>query len=146
MKSLWIILFTMSTLLCAETPEQTARRVMEDFFRAWNTGEDAELRKVQNFPFITIGANGRASVAMKAEEFTQNFPALRQNESWARSTLDSVKVLPVEAPDKLHIVVTYSRYKADGSKYMTGETFYILTKQDGRWGMQLRSTLSQRKP
>ena len=132
--------------LDAQTPEQTARQVMEEFFRAWNTGEDAELRKVQNFPFVTIAGNGRAVIAMKPEEFTQNFPALRQNEGWAKSTLDKIDVLPIAAPDKIHLVVTYSRYKADGSKYMTGETFYILTKQNGRWGMQLRSTLGQRKP
>jgi hypothetical protein len=134
------------TMLDAQTPEQTARAVMEEFFRAWNTGEDAELRKVQHFPFITLGANGRTSIAMKAEDFTQNFPALRQNEGWAKSTLDGIQVLPVAAPDKIHLVVTYSRYKADGSKYVTGETFYILTKQNGRWGLQLRSVLGQRKP
>ena len=145
MKLLGLLLLAM-TALDAQTPEQIARQVMEDFFRAWNTGEDAELRKVQNFPFVTLAANGRAVIAMKPEEFTQNFPVLRENEGWAKSSLDRIEVLPISAPDKIHIVVTYSRYKADGAKYMTGETFYILTKQNGRWGMQLRSTLAPRKP
>lgn len=143
---LWTLALVTMAALDAQTPEQTARQVMEEFFRAWNTGDDAELRKVQHFPFVTLGANGRTSIAMKAEDFTQNFPALRQNEGWAKSTLDGIQVLPVAAPDKIHLVVTYSRYKADGTRYMTGETFYILTRQNGRWGMQLRSVLGQRRP
>jgi hypothetical protein len=141
-------LILLGTAMCmvAQDTDKTARSVMEPFFVAWNKADNVELRKSMNFPFVTLGRNGAAQIAMKAEDFTQDFDALRRNENWASSTLDAIDVTPGSTADKIHIMVTYSRYLKDGKRYMTGRTFYVLTRQNGHWGMQLRSPMAPKTP
>ncbi|MEE8397746.1 MAG: hypothetical protein V3S89_01990 [Desulfobacterales bacterium] len=64
---------------------------------------------------------------------------LAENEGWDRSTLDTMEV--IHASDvKVHFKIEFSRYKADGSKYAVHKSLWIVTKRDGRWGIQARSS------
>jgi hypothetical protein len=43
---------------------------------------------------------------------------------------------------KVHFDVAFSRYKADGAKYATYQSLWIVTKKDGQWGVQARSSFA----
>ena len=43
-------------------------------------------------------------------------------------------------PDKLHIAVVFTRFREDGSVLARYESLYVVTKQDGHWGVQARSS------
>jgi hypothetical protein len=43
---------------------------------------------------------------------------------------------------KVHFDVVFSRYKADGSKAATYQSLWIVTKKDGQWGVQARSSFA----
>jgi len=45
-------------------------------------------------------------------------------------------------PVKVHFEVVFSRYKADGSKYATYQSLWIVTQRDGTWGVQARSSFA----
>lgn len=45
--------------------------------------------------------------------------------------------------DKIHVDTKFTRYRADGSRIGAFESLYILTKEDGRWGVKLRSSYAQ---
>ena len=39
-------------------------------------------------------------------------------------------------PDKVHVVVVYSRYDADDELIRQFDSLYIVTRADGRWGIR----------
>jgi hypothetical protein len=70
-----------------------------------------------------------------------NFEGLTRSEGWARSSLDSVTMRQND-PIKVHFEVVFSRYKADGSKYATYQSLWIVTSVNGEWGVQARSSFA----
>lgn len=127
-----------------ETPGQAALSSLDEFINAWNTADNAKLRKTLNYPFFTLFRPGELDIAEEAEQFTTDFQRMREQQNWARSTFDESKVLAI-ADDQVHIQTTYSRYNSEGKKYQTGHVFYIVTNHDGHWGMQFRSGLPSRE-
>jgi hypothetical protein len=57
---------------------------------------------------------------------------------WARTAWDYVELVDA-GPDKVHFRVQFTRYRADGSAMVSYKSFYIVTKQNERWGIQGRS-------
>jgi hypothetical protein len=62
-------------------------------------------------------------------------------DGWARSQWDERTPIHVGS-DKVHLKVAFSRWRADGSLIGRFETIYIVTLQDGHWGMQARSSFA----
>jgi len=126
--------------------EAAAKESLEAFIAAWNMGDDVQLRKTMNFPFVTFGAGQAVRVAERAEDFTQGFEQMRQK-GWARSSFDfdSFTVYGSSA-EKVHCEIGFSRYRADGTPYFTGRVMYVVTNQDGHWGPQLRTAGSPVTP
>ena len=118
--------------------ELAALGALNDFIEAWNTGDNAALRKTLNYPFLTLFRPGQLEIAEEPGQFTTDFQRMREQQNWARSTFDKSKILAV-TDDQVHVETTYSRHNTQGEKYQTGRVFYIVTKQDGHWGMQFRS-------
>ena len=65
----------------------------------------------------------------------------RAGDGWARSTWDERTPIHV-GKDKVHLKVKFSRWRSDGSLLGTFETIYIVTLQDGHWGIQARSSFA----
>jgi hypothetical protein len=53
----------------------------------------------------------------------------------ARSRWDERTPIHVGS-DKVHLKVKFSRFRTDGSLLGQFETIYIVTRQDGHWGIQ----------
>jgi hypothetical protein len=118
--------------------ERAAQQALDDFLSAWNNADIDAVRATLNYPHITIGPAGQVLVAGTPADFRTDFAAMREREGWHSSTFDSFETIAT-SPTKVHCQVLFSRYHADGSKYGTGRVLYIVTNQDGHWGMQLRS-------
>jgi hypothetical protein len=43
-------------------------------------------------------------------------------------------------PDKLHFAVRFTRFREDGSPIASYESFYVVTRVAGHWGVQARSS------
>jgi hypothetical protein len=121
---------------------EAARAALDVFLAAWNAADNAALQRAVNYPFVTVGPAGQTHVAAKPEEFTTNFDRLRQTEGWASTTWDGFHVVSA-GEAKVHCVVDYTRYHADGAPYLRGRILYIVTDHGGHWGMQYRSTITQ---
>jgi hypothetical protein len=127
--------------------EAEAKNALDAFITAWNTGEDANLRKTMNFPFVTFGGAGAVRIAERPEDFSQGFDRMREREGWARSSFDFDSYSVVKSwADRVHCEIDFNRYKADGTRYGGGRVFYIVTNRNGRWGVQLRSGGSRSTP
>ena len=119
--------------------ETEARAALEEYFLAWNAADNDAVAAISNFPRLTLGQNGLVVVRASAEEIFVDFEVLRQS-GWDHSTLDLAEAVHV-SPEKVHFRVVYTRYAADGRPYITTPGLYVMTRQDGHWGLQLQSVL-----
>ena len=44
--------------------------------------------------------------------------------------------------DKVHVNTRFTRYRADDTKIGVYDSVYVVTKQDGHWGVQARSSFA----
>jgi len=121
--------------------EADARAPIEAFFEAFNARDNDALKKTLHYPHVRINETGTVVVWKDASEAGTNFDGLSRAEGWVRSTLDSV-TLRQNDPVKVHFEVVFSRYKADGSRYATYQSLWIVTNVNGEWGVQARSSFA----
>ncbi len=124
----------------AQDVEVEARAALEEYFRAWNAADNDAIATISNFPRLSLGGNGQVVVRESPEDITIDFDLLRQAEGWDHSTLDLMDTVHV-SDDKVHFRIVFSRRRADGSAYRTVPGLYVVTRQDGHWGLQLQSVL-----
>jgi len=127
--------------------ESTARKALEAFIAAFNTGDDAKLRTTMQFPFVSFTGGSQVLINTIPEDFSQGFEGLREQEGWDSSSFDynTLKIF-LSSEDKIHLSVDYRRYKENGNRYATGTSLYIVTQKDGSWGLQFRSGIDRKTP
>ncbi|HEY8120662.1 MAG TPA: hypothetical protein VII78_05045 [Myxococcota bacterium] len=124
----------------AETPEQAALRTLDAFMAAFNARDVEAWIGTLHFPHVRI-ASGRVAVFADAAAFRAGFEFARfaEQTGWSRSEWTERRVIQA-GPDKVHVAVVFTRYRADGSVLSRFESLYIVTRLDGRWGVQARSS------
>ena len=116
---------------------EEAKQAMEDYFAAFNAQDVEAIRRHLHFPFSWI-INTRVRPVAKASDFESPTQTLIETEGWHHSAFDYIE--PVQVwENKVHFKLAYSRFKADGTRYMTHEALWIVTKVEGRWGICLMS-------
>ena len=120
--------------------ERLARAALDAYFQAWNDADNDGVAAASNFPRLSLGSNGQVVVRDGPQEIAIDFDALRQAEGWDHTTIDLIEAVHVSV-DKVHFKLVTSRRRADGSAYRTAPALYVVTRQDGHWGLQLQSVL-----
>jgi hypothetical protein len=70
----------------------------------------------------------------------RNIPALAAA-GWHHSGWDHRNVIH-ESEAKVHLDVQFTRYREDGSVIGVYPAVYVVVNQDGRWGIQCRSSFA----
>ena len=118
--------------------EEQARKVIEDYFPLFNNHDVRGLLRVVNFPHIRVTSS--ATVIIPSQSEWKGHPTPLES-YWHHSALDSLSFVQSDAT-KAHALVGFSRYKADGTKYVSYSTLWVVTHVDGHWGIQVRSTFA----
>ena len=134
------VMLALGAPLAAQDDLTDARAALDEYFRAFNAEDNDALVAISNFPRISIGRNGQVVVREEPAAIETDFLLLRQVEGWDHSTLDLVEAVQV-SPDAVHFKVVFSRRKVDGAAYRTVPGLFVMTKQDGDWGLTLQSIL-----
>ncbi len=114
-----------------------ARRVIDDFLLAFNAGDGDAVRDTFNFPH-TMMAGNQVEVTATAADFVYHYADLPEKEGWHHTTLDEIEATKASV-DKVHFDLVMSRCHADGTVYMVIPGLWIVTRIDGKWGIQVRS-------
>lgn len=125
----------------AET-ETEAAGAIKNFFEAFNAHDNEAYMKTLHFPHIRISGNGDVLIARSAVDFRpldRTLAFLAKKEGWDHSGLDSMEVIHV-SDVKVHFNIEFSRYKKDGTRYAVHNSLWVITKKDGQWGVQARSS------
>jgi hypothetical protein len=135
----FVLLVLFSTKANAQPDQESemeAWAALERFLEAWNSADNNSIQKTVNYPFITHAPFGLV-IANESEQFTTDFDGLKK-QGWAHSTFD--KITSGQSSDqKVNFEVEYSRLNTSGEVISRGYMFYVVTNNEGHWGMQYRA-------
>ncbi|WP_143164988.1 hypothetical protein [Chryseolinea serpens] len=117
-------------------------KVLDDYMNTFNAKNLKAWEATYQFPHHRL-ASGKMNVLENAglRDSASVFVPLQKG-GWDHSAWDHRNI--VQASDtKVHVDTRFSRYKADGSKLGVYESLYILTKENGRWGVKMRSSYAE---
>ena len=121
--------------------DANAMRVLDEFMAAWNVSDPQRLAATCNFPHVRI-AGGKVTVWQTPSEFEKEHRnSIPLEQSWHHSAWDDRKAVQ-SSNDKVHVAVSFTRYDAKGIKIATYKSLYIVTNQNGHWGVQARSSFA----
>ena len=116
---------------------EAAQDVLDAFMAAWNARDADGVRANFNFPHVRF-ASGRVNI-LAPEQVTDAMYAGVALSEWGRSAWQRREVIHA-GPDKVQFDTRFARFRPDGSLISAFDSIYIVTLQDGRWGVQGRSS------
>lgn len=93
------------------------------------------------FPHVRI-ASGTVSIIPNADSMPVAYWQARMPADWDHSAWVQRQIVQ-ESPLKVHVVVTFRRFRKDNSVIADEESLYILEKVNGKWGIRGRSSFAK---
>lgn len=96
-----------------------------------------------NFPHVRLGMeNQEIRITENPPQAPSNFFEWFVNVyKWNHSCWDYRKVIQSN-PNKVHLAIQFSRYRSDGTKIGEFPSLWVITNQDGHWGIKMRSSFA----
>lgn len=113
--------------------------LIEAYMAATNRRDLDGVRATLHFPHVLLSLATVTTYATAADFSFAAFDARTAGQGWSHSTFDSHDVL-MSGPDKAHLDIEFTRWRADGSRIGTYHAMYIVVRIDGRWGIVARSS------
>lgn len=114
-----------------------AQARLDAFMAAFNARDVAAFEATFNFPHVRF-ASGSVTIINpgfhKPDMFARGALADWDHSAWSRRDVIHA------GADKVHVDTRFTRYRKDGSVLGAFDSIYIVTRQDGRWGIQGRSS------
>jgi hypothetical protein len=116
-----------------------AMACLDDFMAAFNARDVQAFEATFNFPSIRLASGTLAIIEPGYHQpgmFEQG--ALKD---WHHSAWERRAVIHASA-DKVHIDTRFTRYRADGSVIGGFDSIYVVTLENGHWGVKARSSFA----
>jgi hypothetical protein len=120
--------------------ETEAMRLLDEFMSAFNARDVKAWEATFNYPSVRL-ASGRVVIIDKPGFHPGDMFERFVGQGWDHSEWDHRKVIS-RSDDKVHFDTRFTRYREDGSKIGTYDSIYVVTRQDGQWGVQARSSFA----
>lgn len=114
-----------------------AQKVLDDFMTAFNARDIPAFEATFNFPSVRIASN--RLVILNAGDMTPERFTTGALADWDHSAWERREVIHA-GPDKVHIDTRFTRYRKDGSVIGGFDSIYVITNEDGHWGVKARSS------
>jgi len=116
-----------------------AMKVLDDFMAAFNARDVDAFEATFNFPSVRLASN-----TLRIIEKGDHKPAMFETgplAEWDHSAWERRDVIHAGA-DKVHIDTRFTRYRKDGGVIGGFDSIYVVTLQDGHWGVKIRSSFA----
>jgi len=123
----------------AEQSSAAAMQVLDDFMTAFNARDVEAFEKTFNFPSIRL-ASGKLITLNKGDMTPERFTTGALAE-WDHSAWERRKIIHA-GEDKVHVDTRFTRYRKDGSVIGGFDSIYVITKENGHWGVKIRSSFA----
>jgi hypothetical protein len=138
---LTLALLGAATVRADDAANVEALKVMDAFMAAFNKRDAGAWADTLVYPHVRF-ASGKVAVYPDRDAFIAgNHLQALVAQGWDHSAWDSLEVVQ-SSPDKVHITVTFTRYRKDGTKLASFPSLYIVERVDGRWGVRARSSFA----
>ncbi len=119
--------------------EQECNKVLDAFMDALNAYDSAGMEHCMHFPHPRIAVGKVAVYEGPGSNPMDLFERLKKEDGWSHSRWVKRELIQCNE-SKAHVALSYTRFRADGSVIGIYDSLYILTKVDGHWGIQARSS------
>ena len=116
-----------------------ARACLDAFMAAFNARDLAAFEATFNFPSVRLASNTLVIIERgyhKPEMFERGALAEWHHSAWERRELIHA------GPDKVHFDTRFARYRSDGSVLGRFDSIYVVTCENGHWGINARSSFA----
>jgi hypothetical protein len=120
--------------------EAQVMRLLDEFMAAFNARDVKAWEATFNYPSVRL-ASGSVVVIEKEGFHAPDMFDRFLGQGWHHSAWDHRKVIN-GSEDKVHVDTRFTRYREDGSKIGVYDSIYVVTRQDGHWGVQARSSFA----
>lgn len=116
--------------------------VVKAFLVAFNARDKQAWAATLNYPHVRL-AGQRVRVSETPEEFIEAFDFSRFADrlGWHHSLWHSVEAVQVSSTG-VNVALTVTRYEPDGDPIHSFKTLYLVTLQDGHWGIRARTSFA----
>lgn len=116
-----------------------AQERLDAFMKAFNARDIPAYEATFNYPHVRFHS-GNVTIMNpgfhKPEMFERGSLAEWDHSAWQRRNVIHA------GPDKVHIDTRFARYRKDGTLIGAFDSIYIVTRLNGRWGIQSRSSFA----
>ena len=122
-----------------EDSKTAALKLLDDFMTAFNARDVEAFEATFNFPSIRLASGKLVTLNkgdMTADRFTTGALAEWDHSAWERRDIIHA------GADKVHIDTRFTRYRKDGSVIGGFDSVYVITKENGHWGVKIRSSFA----
>jgi hypothetical protein len=120
--------------------EQQAMALLDEWMAAFNSRDVARFAATFNYPSVRL-ASGRLVILESAASHRADLFERLASIGWDHSAWDRRRIIS-SGDDKVHFDTCFTRYRADGSVIGTYDSVYVVTLQDGHWGVKMRSSFA----
>jgi hypothetical protein len=113
--------------------------VLDRFMAALNAGDEKALLATLHFPHYRL-AGGGMQIWETPGPYLGDFYG-RAGADWHHSEWDFRNVIAA-GPNKVHLDVQFTRYRADNTAIGRFRSLWIVTRQNGRWAVAARSSFA----
>jgi hypothetical protein len=114
-------------------------KVLDEFMAAINRKDMGAREATFHFPHYRLASGIMTVLDRPGLQELANIGA--KGERAHHSAWDHRRIVHL-SQDKVHVDTMFTRYRADGSKIGSAESLYIVTKENGRWGIKMRSSFA----
>lgn len=119
--------------------EAAAMACLDAFMTAFNSRNITAFEQTFNFPSIRLASN-TMRIINKGDQTPATFDHASLKE-WDRSAWEKREIIH-SGDDKVHIDTRFTRYRKDGSVIGGFDSIYVVTCEDGHWGIKARSSFA----
>lgn len=123
----------------AQAAIQAGLQVLQDFLTHFNARDAQAWAGVLHYPHVRL-AGGQVTVWNDAAAYAaSNDLTPLADTGWTHSAWDWIQPVQADA-DKVHFALQFTRYDGQHRAQQAFQALYVVTRQQGRWGVQARSS------
>ena len=127
--------------------EAAGSDALDRFIETFNSRDADAWAASLSYPHVRVSPFSRTSTSSPTARHYADAVTYETADAmgWHHSAWDDKHVLAV-SPNKIHASAQWCRYNAAGERILPNNVSYVITKIDGRWGIQARFGVDSQPP
>lgn len=121
--------------------ERQVMAVLDAFMRGFNAMDMEAWEATMHFPHYRLAGGQMTVIESGGQRDGAELKRRLEATGWHHSAWDRREIVHLGS-DKAHVDTRFVRYRADGSVLARYDSLYVLTREEGRWGIKLRSSFA----